>query len=234
MTNHDFISKSDQGKATFLKNLALKLPGYATVLGLTPADVTSVVNDAAAFNRILDDQEAFKTYKQNISKYKDIMRDGPLGAPLGAWPVAPTLPAAPTVVSAGIFPRIRKLIGRIKATPGYTNGIGEDLGIVGDEQVIDIPNLKPVLKSRLDGGRPLIIWFKGSADSVNIYVDRKDGKGFVYLATDSYPDYLDTFPMPDDVPAVVWDYKAIYRIGDDTVGQFSEPISVTVTRQPGN
>ena len=42
MVKHDFISKSDQGKVTFLNNLALKLPGYATVLGLTPAEVASV------------------------------------------------------------------------------------------------------------------------------------------------------------------------------------------------
>ena len=232
MVNHDFISKSDQGKATFLKNLALKLPGYATVLGLTPADVTSVQADAAMFNHILHRQEAYKTFNQGNTAYKNTLRDGPLGAPLGPLPVFPTLPAAPTVVLAGIISRIRKLAGRIKATQTYTEGIGEDLGIVGDEQVIDIPNLKPMLTSRLDVGRPMIIWFKGPADSINIYVDRKDGKGFVYLATDSQPDYLDTFPMPDDVPAVVWDYKAVYRIGDDPVGQFSEPISVTVTRQP--
>ena len=99
--------------------------------------------------------------------------------------------------------------------------------------MIDIPNLKPMLTSRLDGGRPMIIWFKGPADSINIYVDRKNGKGFVYLATDSQPDYLDPFPMRDDVPAVVWDYKAIYRIADEPVGQFSDVISVTVTKQPG-
>jgi hypothetical protein len=233
MTKHDFISKSDQGKATFLKNLALKLPGYAALLGITPAEVASVQADAVMFKHILDRQEAYKTFNQGNTAYKNTLRDGPLGAPLGSLPVFPTLSAAPAVVSAGIFPRIRKLAGRIKATPTYTEGIGEDLGIVGDEQVIDIPNLKPMLTSRLDVGRPMIIWFKGPADSINIYVDRKDGKGFVYLATDSQPDYLDTFPMPDDVPAVVWDYKAIYRIGDDPVGQFSEPISVTVTKHPG-
>lgn len=233
MVKHDFIPKSDQGKATFLNNLALKLPGYATVLGITPAEVTSVTNDAAMFNYFLDMQEMYKTFKQDISKHKDMLRDGSGGAPIGDL-VVPTPPVAPTPVNDGIFGRIRKLVARIKAHLDYNEAIGEDLGIVGDEQVIDIPNLKPVLKSRLDAGRPLIIWFKGPADSIDIYVDRKDRQGFVYLATDSQPDYLDTFPMPDDITSAVWDYKAIYRIGDDRVGQFSEPIQVTVTRQIGH
>lgn len=231
MTNHDFISKSDQGKAAFLRNLANKIGGYAVTFSLSPAEVTSVQNDAARFTYILKVQEAYKTFKQAISGYKNMLRDGPMDTTISEL-VFPTPPAAPTPVSNGIFIRIRKLAGRIKATPTYTEGIGEDLGIVADEQVIDILNLKPVLKSRLDGGRPLIIWFKGSADSIEIYVDRKDGKGFVYLANDSQPDYLDTFPMPDGVVSAVWDYKAVYRMGDDPVGQFSEPISVTVPRQP--
>ena len=88
-----FIPRTDQGKADFLDNLALKLPIYAALLGVTPAEVTSVVNDAAMFNYVMDDQEAFKTHKQNVSNYKNALRDGPLGTPLGALPVAPTLPA---------------------------------------------------------------------------------------------------------------------------------------------
>ncbi len=228
-----YFPNDDQGKADFMDNLAVKLPGYATVLGLTPADVTSVVNDAAMFNYIMDMQEAYKTNKQEVTRYKNILRDGPLGTPLGAVPVPPTLGAAPALVPGAIFDRISKLAMRIKGNPAYNEAIGEDLGLVGDEQVIDIPNLKPVLKSRLDAGRPLIIWKKGPANSIDIYVDRKDGSGFVYLANDSQPDYLDTFPVPAGMPSAIWSYKAVYRIGDEQVGQFSEPISVTVTRQTG-
>ncbi|MBI5779106.1 MAG: hypothetical protein HZA49_06580 [Planctomycetes bacterium] len=232
MPQHDFIPKSDPGMAAFLRNLANKIGGYAATFNLTPAEVASAKNDAARFTYILKVQEAYKTFKQAISGYKDMLRDGPGDAPVGDL-VFPTMPAAPALVNSGIFPRIRKLVGRIKATPGYTEAIGEDLGLVADEEAIDILNLKPVLKSRLDGGRPVIIWTKGAAGFLVIYVDRKDGKGFVYLTTDMYPDYMDKFPVPDGKDAVVWDYKAIYKIGDEQVGQFSEPISVTVTRQPG-
>ena len=97
-----------------MDNIAVKLPGYATALGVTPAEVASVQADAAMFNYIMDMQEAYKTFKQNVSDYKNVLRDGPLGAPLGAVPVFPTLPVAPAAVSAGVFARIRKLAGRIK------------------------------------------------------------------------------------------------------------------------
>ena len=228
-----FFPNSDQGKADWLDNFHTKLGGYATLLGVSAGEVTSVTNDTAMFNYIMDMQEAFKTFKQDVSKYKNYLRDGSHGAPIGDVPEAPTLPVAPTAVNDGIFTRTRKLVARIKTHSAYTEAIGEDLGIVGDEQVINIPNLKPELKSRLDANRPLIIWSKGPADSIDIYVDRKDGSGFVFLATDSQPDYLDTFPVPAGVASAVWEYKAIYRIGDEQVGQFSETVKVTVTRQVG-
>jgi hypothetical protein len=227
-----FIPDGDAAKADMADNFALKLPGYAAILGVTPAEVTSVANDAAMFNYTMDAQEAFKTHKQNVSNYKNALRDGPDSAP-GAFPVAPPLAPAPALVNDGIFTRISNLAVRMKRHPAYKEAMGEDMGIVGDEQVIDIPNLKPVLNSRLDVGRPLILWKRGPADSIDIYVDRKDGLGFVYLANDSQPDYLDTFPVPAGVTTAVWDYKAVYKIGDDQVGQFSEPISVTVTRKTG-
>jgi len=228
----DFIPTNDPGKANFLDNLALKIGGYAVLLGLTPAEVASVQADATMFNYILDMQEAYKTFKQNLTKYKDMLRDG---APdfVGPFPVSPVLAAPPPLVTKNIFRRTRELVARIKAASAYNEAIGEDLGIVGDDQVDYIPSLKPLLKSRLDAGRPLIIWTKGSADALDIYVDRMDGAGFVFLATDTKPDYLDTVAFPAGVNSVVYDYKAIYRIGDEQTGQFSDPIRVTVTKQLG-
>jgi hypothetical protein len=106
------------------------------------------------------------------------------------------------------------------------------LGIIGDEQTIDIPNLKPILNYRMDAGRTLIIWSKGVADSIDIYVDRKDGQGMKYLANDSQPDYLDTFELPEGTASAVWEYQAIYRIADAQVGQFSDVMKVTVSQRP--
>jgi len=70
-------------------------------------------------------------------------------------------------------------------------------------------------------------------EGIDIYVDRQDGAGFVFLATDTKPNYLDTVVLPEGVESAVYEYKAIYRIDDEQVGQFSDPIRVTVTKQLG-
>ena len=60
-------------------------------------------------------------------------------------PTPPTLSAAPAMVAPNIFGRVTQLVARIKAHPGYTEAMGQDLDIVGDEQTVDINAMKPVL-----------------------------------------------------------------------------------------
>ncbi len=52
------------------------------------------------------------------------------------------------------------------------------------------------------------------------------GNGYTLLTYDTTPGYTDTAPIPA-IPAK-WSYKAIYRVGDHEVGQWSSEISITV------
>ena len=228
-----YLPPGDPPKVSWLKNLANKTPTYAVVLDITPAEQTSIDNDAAIYEYIvITMQPAYKTKVQDITSFKNIMRDGPLGTPTPLIPAAPTLPAAPTMVEPGIFKRVAKFVQRLKSHPNYTENIGEDLGIVGGEMTFEQSELKPELKGDLDANRPKIIWQKGPfADSIDLYVDRQLDDNYEYLTNDSEPDYIDTYPMPSDVASAVYRYKGIYRIGDEQVGQYSDPITITVTRQ---
>ena len=80
------------------------------------------------------------------------------------------------------------------------------------------------------GNHVLIKWGWGGhevfLDLCELQVDRGDGKAFVLLTYDTTPGYTDTQPFPA-VPAK-WTYRAIYRVGDSQVGQWSSPVSVTV------
>ena len=71
-------------------------------------------------------------------------------------------------------------------------------------------------------------WGGNSAflDSCEIQVDRADGMGFVLLTIDTTPGYTDTQPFP--AAPVTWTYRAIYRVDDAQVGQWSLSVSVTV------
>ena len=86
--------------------------------------------------------------------------------------------------------------------------------------------MKPILKTEMLGGHPVIKWTKGHADSLDIHVNRNDGAGFIFLATDTQPDYVDTTPLP--AGSASWDYKAIYSIADEIVGHFSDVVQVSV------
>lgn len=62
-------------------------------------------------------------------------------------------------------------------------------------------------------------------DMIEIVVDRSDSTGEVFLANDTTPNYIDTTPFP--ATPTKWTYRAIYRVGDSRVGQWSKPVSVT-------
>ena len=62
-------------------------------------------------------------------------------------------------------------------------------------------------------------------DLCEIEVDRGDGQGFKLLAYDTTPNYLDTL---QPTTAAKWTYRAIYRVGDARVGQWSAPVSIAV------
>lgn len=122
---------------------------------------------------------------------------------------------------------------KVKGNALYTTDIGKDMDILGEAPVVDPNTMKPVLKGEVTAQGVLLRWKKGAADALNIYADRKDGKGFLFLTTDIQPDYVDTTPLPAGVNSAVWNYKAIYVINDEEVGQFSENITITVSRNTG-
>ena len=53
---------------------------------------------------------------------------------------------------------------------------------------------------------------------IELVVDRSEGE--VLLSQDTTPNYTDITPFPA-TPAT-WTYRAIYRVGDSRVGQWSE------------
>jgi hypothetical protein len=63
-------------------------------------------------------------------------------------------------------------------------------------------------------------------DQIEIHVDRGDGKGYRLLAQDTTPGYVDTAPLPPT--ATTWKYRAIYRLDDAPIGQWSKEARINV------
>ncbi|MDQ6810082.1 MAG: hypothetical protein M3Z64_11775 [Verrucomicrobiota bacterium] len=198
--------------------------------GLTPAQVAAQAADADYFSYVLAVQELMANSAKQWTAWKTLARMGGSVPPTGA-PIEPTFPAAIPVVAPGIEVRFRALVKQIKANTDYNPSIGAALGIEGSQQLgPDYTTLAPSLTTSISGDRVDVGWgwqgYGQFLDQCELQVDRGDSKGMVLLAIDTTPNYTDTAPFPA-APAK-WTYQAIYRVGDQRVGQWSPPVSVTI------
>jgi len=241
-----YMPADDEGKATYLKIFATKLAMYAMVLGITPAELATALADSEAFNFIVLSNKAFKDYLEGRTQFKNILRDKE-GTPLNDWPQLPAIPMTPALVPAGIFKRNARLVGRIKKNDNYNTQIGKDLGIIGAETVAPDPaTLAPVIKAVIvSGGHPEVQWSKPyGTDGIHFFVKRggkttepspeipmggKVPAGFMFLASDTEPNYIDTAALPAAGESQVWTYISIYFNNGENIGQYSAEVKVTVT-----
>ena len=170
-----------------------------------------------------------QVHAQTWTVWKDLARHG--GAPPdSAQPLPLALPAPVPSVPPGIEARFRALVKQIKAHRNYQPYIGVALGIEGAEQTPpDYATLQPRLRVRIMGTRAVVAWgWQGWAaflDQCEIQVDRSDGQGFVTLICDNTPGYVDLTPFP--AQPTKWIYRAVFRLKDARVGQWSQTASIT-------
>ena len=226
--NKNYIPGAEAVLLVWLLNFVTKIGGYASTLGLTPAEVTSVTNDYTYFKFVENMLTSYKTMVQNIVAYKNLLMYLTSGQVLGGIPVMPDLGTVPPAVPSGFMNRLFQLVQKIKASPNYTTAIGEDLGIIAPNSPVDIDTLQPLLKVTKDAGKPRIKSKKGVAEGMDLYVDRNDGKGFVFLIRLLKLNYVDTFVLP--LVITEWNYKGMYVINNSNVGLMSAVVAVDVKK----
>lgn len=239
-----FLPKGDPELAIWLRNLSAKINKYASKYLLTDEEIDKLQKGAAFLIYWITTVEQVRAKMQGLTAYKNEVRDGlPAGGGASVMPQSIDF-SPPPAVSPGVTPYILSIVGRIKSNQTYTVADGKDMGLEGAEQFLDRLNLKPIFKIELEGGRPNLIWTKGLTDGVKIKVARfapgelpelssaPDAKTFKLLAMDTQPDYIDTFPLPPFGQSAVWMYVMIYVIDDEEIGQWSDPVMVTVTGTP--
>jgi hypothetical protein len=223
-----YLPISDSDKVTWLNNFKLKIANYATQLGFTAAEVTSIQNDAVYFQFVVQQLDAYKQLTLGMTSFKNTLKTNKQQQATGNLPTLAAPATIPTSVAAGIFTRVGTYALRIKRSAAYTPAIGQDLGIVVPNVVFDPSTFQPDLEVKLEAGRPHLKWTKSSSDSIQLYVDRNLGDGFVPLAHTVKTEYLDVAQVPTGSFTAQWSYKAKYKIGDDEVGMFSPVITIVV------
>jgi hypothetical protein len=125
-------------------------------------------------------------------------------------------------VIAGFVQRIK---GR---TDVYTTAIGEDLGIIGDEDDFDADNFVPEFKGKIMPEGPKLEFGKDQTDGIHIYTRLKGVAEWNFLATDTESPYIDTRALANPNVPEVREYRCRAFISDTEIGQWSGIVSVTV------
>lgn len=125
-----------------------------------------------------------------------------------------------------VLGKVRAMANLIKASSGYTEGIGQELGIIGGAKVINKDTYKPELKAVVIGGLVRISFKKRGTDGVNIYRRRKGEMTWQFLARDTASPYEDRIKLAVDGQPEHWEYRAYAVIKDDEIGQPSDVVEV--------
>ena len=230
MKRQSYYPSRTADQIIWLGNFALKLAGHAIAIGVSPALCAAAIADARwliyvlgswlpaarAWNKACTDAAA-----ESASGASGILMVLPVFTP-------PALPAAaggnPAVVPVltGALDRLFKLVADIKNDNGFTETIGTDLGVIGSTAVgPDMDTVQPVFEVKRSGNHIVIPWdfggFASFLDMLKIEVNR--GQGWQLLTLDSTPGYTDNTPFPA-TPAE-WQYRAIFILDDEEVGQWS-------------
>lgn len=228
MAKSDYIKKKETDFAAQLLTFKNNIGDYSVLFGLSAVQVSAQAADVDYFNQVVCCKDIADKHAQQRTAWRNIIRKGG-DVPATGVPVVPTYPSGALAVAPGVEKRFRDLCNLIKSHPAYNAGIGEALGIEGEAVVApDLSQVKPHFTLELRGGQVFIRWGWGGngsfLDAIDILVDR--GNGYVHLVTDTTPNYTDSTPLP--ATAQKWTYKAIFKVGDARVGQWSDVVSITV------
>ncbi len=237
MTRQAFYPTRIADQILWLENLRNKFAGHAPTLGISVAKCDDAIADARWLIYTLGSWlPAVRDWQKACTAAAEQAQTGTeAGALVLPVFVPPALPAAaggqPAVVArpSGALTRIFDTVGDVKASDTYTEAIGMDLGVIGPAKMPpDLATLQPVLKLMLAGNKVDVGWgWDGNSpflDLCEIQVDR--GQGYQVLTFDTTPGYTDTTPFP--ATPTKWKYRAIYRVDDQQVGQWSAEVSITV------
>lgn len=231
MKRQNYYPTRQADQAVWLENFRLKIALYAATLGISPARLADIVADSRWLVYLLVTWlEAVRTHGKASTTALEQAQTGEGALTLPGF-TQPPLPDGVVARPAGALSRIFDLVAEIKDNDACTDPMCIDMGIMGPPE--PAPNfnvLRPEITATLTATGVQIGWgWQGWAkylDQCEIQVDRADGKGWTILTFDTTPGYLDTAPFPATLTK--WKYRAIYRVDDAQVGQWSSEASVSV------
>ena len=206
MPRKDYLSQALDVLDTWLTNFFALIDTIGVTLGLTAGQITEVKS------RITDFRTKYQEQTQKEADYKASVK-----ATKAAMKVC--------VSDSG---GVRDLVGKMKKHDDYTEALGETLGAIGEEHIMDSVSAKPVLKDKSEGGLIIVGFNLFGWDGINIYRELDNGAGMVFIARDTDAPYYDTTPKLDPTKPEKRQYQAYFVDGDDQIGLPSDILTIIV------
>lgn len=226
MASTGSVPTADADLGAYMSHFSSKLPKYSATLAISADDLNTLQADTAMILWTLQVLPSLRAAAQQFTAFKDDLFDGETGGAAKAAPAAPVFPAAPVPVANGAIPRTRSLIQRIKKSPGYTEAIGKDLGIIAPETQADTQAKPKFAGVALTGSQVRLDWVKGRYDGVIVQCRRTGDADFITLGRDNYSPYVDGRPPVTAGASETRQYRMRYIHKDDEVGDWSDIVSV--------
>ena len=226
MRRRHFFPKLAGDMLPFYQNLCAKAPHYLVQLQITPEQLDFLNLACELWQSLIDLQNRSQRFAQDWTGLLNACFSKPGGSAPPAWPVWTGAATPPVLLDTGCEAKVRAIIRRWKAAPGYSLAIGMDLGIVGAQISVDASSLTPELRVGLVRGRPLLRASLLGCDALEVQVDR--GNGFSLFDVSMGAPLEDPHPLPPPGASAVWTYRAILREQNQRVGQWSRSVAVPV------
>ena len=206
MPRKDYLSQALDVLDTWLTNFFALIDTIGVTLGLTAGQITEVKS------RVTDFRTKYQEQTQKEADYKASVK-----ATKAAMKVC--------VSDSG---GVRDLVGKMKKHDDYTEALGETLGVIGEEHIMDSVSAQPVLKDKSEGGLIIVGFNLFGWDGINIYRELDNGAGMVFIARDTDAPYYDTTPKLDPTKPEKRQYQAYFVDGDEQIGLPSDILTIIV------
>lgn len=230
--NQPYFPVREAKQLLWFTNLQGKIAGYYTDLDISPArqaKLTLVLNWLTfAWQHLLptrrQDAIAATTWRTSIAT-------GNAGANAGAIDTMPPVPATltPPVGTPfyGMLTWLMEEIARCKKAEGYTDTIGDDLGILG--AAAQAHTDPPVLEEgEVAENRAELLFKAWEHTGIWIQSQVQGDADFTFLATDTASPYIDNRPVKTPGHAEWRDYRACWWDEDTPSMQFGPVLRVLV------
>lgn len=197
-----FIPNTLSLLSLWLKQLKDTIPTYAAELGLDAAQVTALQTSCDAIIGKIDDAVAAGSAAKSARSDRDI-----------------TIKTEIAVIA--------KAIGDFKRVDGYTEAIGQDLGVIGEADIFDPESYKPVLKGKAFPGYIEFSYKKLGVDGLNFYSRLKGTADWTFIGFDIESPFHDTRALAEPNKPETREFSAQGVLNDVEIGQRSDIVEVT-------